>query len=165
MSVERRERRHVVAKSKKIEELEQQLAELTADVQRTRADFENYRKRVEAEKQAAQELGQTKAVMKLLPVIDTVELATAQVPADLAEHPWVKGVAGLSKQLAAQLKELNLERIQATPGVVFNPEEHQAVQFDDEAEGETEVIAEELRTGYRLNGAVIRDAMVKVTRR
>ena len=41
---------------------------------------------------------------------------------------------------------------------------HQAVQFDEEAEGEKEVIAEELRAGYTLNGSVIRDAMVKVTR-
>ena len=49
----------------KTEDLEQQLGELTLDLQLTRADFENYRKRVEAEKQAAQDLGQTKAIMKL----------------------------------------------------------------------------------------------------
>lgn len=153
-----------MAKSKKQTELEQQLAELTADMQRTRADFENYRKRVDAEKQAAQELGQTKAVMKLLPVIDTIERAAANVPKELAEDAWVKGVVGLTKQLDTQLKELGLERIEAAPGATFNPEHHQAVQFDDKAEGDKEVIAEELRAGYLLNGAVIRDAMVKVTR-
>lgn len=152
------------SKAKKAEDLEQQLGELTLDLQRTRADFENYRKRVEVEKQAAQKVGETKAVMKLLPVIDTIERAVANVPAELAENAWVKGVANLTKQLDKQLKDLGLEKIDAKPGVAFNPEFHQAVQFDDEAEGKTEVIAEELRSGYVLNGEVIRDAMVKVTR-
>ena len=152
------------SKTKKTEDLEQQLGELTLDLQRTRADFENYRKRVEAEKQSAQDLGQTKAIMKLLPVIDTIERAIANVPAELADNAWAKGVAGLSKQLDKQLKEIGLEKIDAKPGTPFNPELHQAVQFDEEAEGDKEVIAEELRAGYILNGAVIRDAMVKVTR-
>ena len=146
------------------EDLQQQLGELTLDLQRTRADFENYRKRVETEKQAAQDLGQTKAIMKLLPVIDTIERAIANVPAELADNAWAKGVAGLNKQLDKQLKDLGLEKIDAKPGTPFNPELHQAVQFDDAAEGDKEVIAEELRAGYILNGAVVRDAMTKVTR-
>ena len=151
-------------KTNKTEDLEQQLGELTLDLQRTRADFENYRKRVEAEKQAAQDLGQTKAIMKLLPVIDTIERAIANVPKELADNAWAKGVAGLSKQLDKQLKEIGLEKINAKPGTPFNPELHQAVQFDEEAEGDKEVIAEELRAGYMLDGSVIRDSMVKVTR-
>ena len=148
----------------KTEDLEQQLGELTLDLQRTRADFENYRKRVEAEKQVAQDVGQTKAIMKLLPVIDTIERAIANVPAELADNAWAKGVAGLNKQLDKQLKDLGLEKIDAKPGTPFNPELHQAVQFDETAEGDKEVIAEELRAGYILNGAVVRDAMTKVTR-
>lgn len=153
-----------VAKNKKTEELEQRLGELMQDLQRTRADFENYRKRVEAEKQAAQELGQTKAVVQLLPVIDTIERAVVNVPAELIDNVWAKGVVGLTKQLTKQLKDIGLEKINATSGVVFNPEVHQAVQFDESAEGEKEVVAEELRAGYILNGAVVRAAMVKVTR-
>ena len=146
------------------EDLQQQLGELTLDLQRTRADFENYRKRVEAEKQSAHQMGQAKSVIKLLPVIDTIERAIANVPAELADNAWVKGVAGLSKQLDKQLKDLGLEKIDAKPGTPFNPELHQAVQFDEAAEGDKEVIAEELRAGYILNGAVVRDAMTKVTR-
>ena len=73
-------------------------------------------------------------------------------------------MAGLSKQLDKQLKEIGLEKIDAKPGTLFNSELHQAVQFDETAEGDKEVIAEELRAGYILNGAVARDAMVKVTR-
>ncbi|MBB1580012.1 nucleotide exchange factor GrpE [Candidatus Saccharibacteria bacterium] len=146
------------------EDLQQQLGELTLDLQRTRADFENYRKRVEVEKQSAHQMGQAKSVMKLLPVIDTIERAIANVPEELKDNPWAKGVAGLNKQLDKQLKEIGLEKIDAKPGTLFNPELHQAVQFDEEAEGDKEVIVEELRAGYPLDGAVIRDAMVKVTR-
>ena len=151
-------------KANKTEDLEQQLGELTLDLQRTRADFENYRKRVEAEKQSAHSMGQAKSVMKLLPVIDTIERAIVNVPEELQDNAWARGVAGLGKQLDKQLKEIGLEKINAKPGTLFNPELHQAVQFDESAEGDKEVIAEELRAGYILDGAVIRDAMVKVTR-
>ena len=151
--------------AKKQDEFEQQLAELTADAQRTRADFENYRKRVDAEKQAAQQIGQTKTIMKLLPLIDTIDRAVANVPSEIAENPWAKGVVGLQKQLEKQLQTLNVKKIDATPGAKFNPELHQAVQFDDASEGDTEIIAEELQPGYTLDGGVIRDAMVKVTRK
>ena len=154
-----------MTKHKKTDNLQRTIDELTLDLQRTRADFENYRKRVEAEKQSAHSMGQAKSVMKLLPVIDTIERAIANVPEELADNAWAKGVVGLSKQLDKQLKEIGLEKIDAKPGALFNPELHQAVQFDEAADGEKEVVAEELRAGYTLDGAVIRDAMVKVTRR
>ena len=154
-----------MTKHKKIDDLQHTIDELTLDLQRTRADFENYRKRVEAEKQSAHSMGQAKSVTKLLPVIDTIERAIANVPEELADNAWAKGVAGLGKQLDKQLKEIGLEKIDAKPGALFNPELHQAVQFDEAADGEKEVVAEELRAGYTLDGTVIRDAMVKVTRR
>jgi molecular chaperone GrpE len=153
-----------MAKSKKQEELEQQLAEMTADLQRTRADFENYRKRVEIEKAAARSNGQASAILKLLPVIDNIERAIAHQPAELTDNTWVQGVAGLIKHLEKSLEGLNLKRIDAATGTPFNPELHEAIQFDEEAEGEHEVIAEELQAGYTLNGQPIRHAMVKVTK-
>ncbi len=153
-----------MTKHKKTDDLQRTIDELTLDLQRTRADFENYRKRVEAEKQSAHSMGQAKSVMKLLPVIDTIERAIANVPEELADNAWAKGVAGLGKQLDKQLKDIGLEKIDAKPGTSFNPELHQAVQFDEAADGEKEVVAEELRAGYTLDGTVIRDAMVKVTR-
>lgn len=154
----------MVKKSKVQEELEQQVAELTADLQRTRADFENYRKRVELEKTAARNAGQANAILKLLPVIDNIERAIVHQPAELADNKWVQGIAGLVKNLEKSLESLNLQRIVATPGTVFNPELHEAIQFDETAEGDQEVIAEELQAGYTLNGQPIRHAMVKVTR-
>lgn len=145
-------------------EFEQQLGELTLDLQRTRADFENYRKRVDAEKAAARESGQASAILKLLPVIDNIERAVAYTPEDIKDHKWVQGVSSLVKNLEKSLESLNLARIDAKAGTEFNPELHEAIQFDEEANGEKEVVEDELQAGYTLNGHVIRHAMVKVTR-
>ena len=151
-------------KSKKQDELEVQNEELLLDLQRTRADFENYRKRVELEKTTARDAGASSAIMKLLPVIDNIERAIAHAPSELQDNPWVKSVKGLTKQLDKSLESLNLTRIAASKGTKFDPELHEAVQFDEEAEGEQEVVDEVLQAGYLHNGRPIRHAMVKVTR-
>lgn len=155
----------MATKSNKSDELEQQIAELTQDLQRTRADFENYRKRVELEKTAAREAGQSSAVLKLLPVVDNIERAIAHVPDELKDNKWAQSVASLTKNLDKSLDALNLKRIDAEKGSDFDPELHEAIQFDDEAQGDKEVIEEELQAGYLLNGRPIRHAMVKVTRK
>jgi len=153
-----------MTKSKKQEQLEQDLVNLTTDLQRTRADFENYRKRMDVEREQARAMGKVQAIMKLLPVIDNIERAIAHTPAELADNKWAQGVAGLVKNLEKSLESLNLKRIDASKGVKFDPELHEAIQFDEEAEGEHEVIAEELQPGYKLGNDVIRHSMVKVTR-
>jgi molecular chaperone GrpE len=151
-------------KTKKELELEVKLDELTQDLQRTRADFENFRKRVEIDKTSAREAGRSSTILKLLPVIDNIERAIAYVPADIQDNAWVKGVSGLVKNLEKSLESLEVKRINAAPGNPFNPDLHDAIQFDEEAEGEHEVVAEELQAGYTLAGRPIRHAMVKVTR-
>lgn len=151
-------------KPKKIDKKQQQIDELTLDVQRTRADFENYRRRAEADKQAVYQHGQAAAVRQILPIIDTIDRAVDHVPEELKDNKWAQGIMGLAKNLDKTLKGLNLERIDAAHGTTFDPELHEAVQFDEEAEGETEVVAEELQAGYLYGGSPLRHAMVKVTR-
>lgn len=153
-----------MTKSKQQNEQEQQIGELTLDLQRTRADFENYRKRVEGEKIAARTSGQESMILKLLPVIDTIERAVAHMPEDLKDNSWAQGVTGAAKNLQKTLETLDLTRIEASPGIEFNPEIHEAIQFDEDAEGEKEVITEELQAGYLYKGRPVRHAMVKVTR-
>lgn len=154
-----------MAKSKKQDDLEHRVEELTADLQRTRADFENYRKRIELEKTAAREAGQASAILKLLPVVDNIERAIAYAPEDIKDHKWVNGVTGLAKNLEKSLESLHVKRIDATEGAPFDPELHEAVQVDEEATGEEEVIEKELQAGYTYQGRPIRHAMVAVTRR
>lgn len=141
-----------------------QVTDLTLDLQRIRADFENYRKRVDIEKAQAKAAGAASTILKLLPVIDTIDRAVAHMPAELKENRWAQGVVATKKNVDKLLASLDLTKIDATTGSAFDPELHEAVQFDDAAEGEREVIAEELQSGYLLGDAVIRHAMVKVTK-
>ena len=152
-------------KANKEDENVKKIEELTADLQRTRADFENFRKRSETEKEQARAGGKATAILKLLPVIDNIERAIAHTPEDLKENKWAQGVANLVKNLEKSLESLDLKRIDASKGAHFNPELHEAIQMDEDAEGEHEVIADELQAGYTLSGTVIRHSMVKVTRK
>ena len=155
-----------MAKTKKQIELEQQIGELTQDLQRQRADFENYRKRVDAEKDQAKQAGKIQAVYKLLPVIDTIDRAVANVPAELQGNSWAEGVVKLSKNLEKMTGELKLEKITIVSGeTLFDPELHEAIQMDEEATGDQEVVDTEMQTGWKLEGAVIRPSMVRVTRK
>jgi molecular chaperone GrpE len=149
---------------KKNETLLTKIAELTDDLQRTRADFENYRKNVEMEKARVANVVKITTISELLPLIDDIERAISHTPAELAENDWAKGVVSLQKKLEAGLTKLGVAKIDATAGVDFNPDIHEAVAFDDNT-GEKEVIAEELRAGYKIGGETLRPAMVKVTKK
>jgi molecular chaperone GrpE len=140
-----------------------QIEELTSDLQRLRADFENYRKNSDEQKIAMRQLGAEEMLKKFLGVIDNVERAVKNIPDDLRKNAWAQGVDSLGKSLDKILTEVGVERINAQPGTKFNHELHHAVAMDDAA-GDTEVIAEELQPGYKLNGQIVREAMVRVTK-
>ena len=126
---------------------------LLADLQRTRADFENFRKQVDSQREQAKEVAKSATVVKFLPLIDDIDRAIEAYPEQLG---------ALKKTLTNTLTTLGLEKIDTGEGVEFNPDLHEAVLME-EGEGEREVISETLRAGYTYEGAVVRPAMVKVT--
>jgi len=128
------------------------VAELTNDLQRTRADFENFRKQVETQKNQAMDAAKYATVEKFLPLVDDFERALQAYPEQLAP---------LRKNLDKTLANLGLAVIDSQPGTEFNPDFHEAVSVEDNA-GDKEVVAETLRPGYLYDGVVIRAAMVKV---
>lgn len=150
-------------KDSQAEELEKKLDETTLDLKRTRADFENYRKRVELEKELLKNTANATTILRLLPVIDNIDRALSHLPDHLKDDQWAKSVINLSKNLNSALEGLKLTRIEATPGTPFNPDFHEAIQMED-GEGDHEVIADELQAGYMMNDVVIRHSLVKVTK-
>ena len=139
-------------KAKKIEDIENEKAELLADLQRVRADFENYRKQIEAQKMAEKKAARFATVHKMLPLLDDMARA-------IDSYTELKP---LEKTLAKVMNELGLERIDSSDGVEFDPELFEAVMV--EGDGEKEVVGETLRPGYRYEGELLRPAMVKVKR-
>lgn len=126
------------------------IEELTNDLQRTRADFENYRKQVEMQKENEKKAVRLATIYKMLPVLDDIDRAVGAY-AELKP---------LAKSLEKSLKEMGLTKISSEVGEEFDPDYHEAVMaFGD---GEDQVISEVLRPGYLYEGEVLRPAMVKV---
>jgi len=126
------------------------IVELTNDLQRTRADFENYRKQVEMQKENERKATKLATAYKMLPLLDDIDRA-------INSYEELKP---LEKTFTKTLSELGLGRIASEAETEFNPDLHDAVMV--EGDGEKEVIAETLRPGYYYDGEVLRAAMVKV---
>ena len=146
-----------------INDQQAKITELTNLVQRTRADFENYRKHTEADMSRARQLGEESVVKKLLPIIDVLDTAMASVPDDLADNSWAKGIVGAHKNLSKKMGDLHIARQEVKTGDAFDHNQHNAIQFED-GDGDKEVIAEVLRPGYLYNNSIIQPAMVKVAK-
>lgn len=133
--------------------LEAKISELTNDLQRVRADFENYRKQVEMQKENEKKAVKLATVYKILPLLDDLDRAFGAY----------NELAPVAKSLDKVLKELQITKIPSDVGVEFNPDLHDAIMV--EGDGEKEVIAETLRPGYYYEGEVLRPAMVKVEKK
>lgn len=140
--------------------VDDQVATLTAALQRERADATNLRRQYEAQLAALRTSVKSKVIHDLLPVIDNFERALKHVPEDLQGNEYVKGIQGIVKQFEKTLADLGVERIK-TVGELFDPHLHEAVSMED-GDGDKEVVSEELQPGYRLGDDVIRHAMVRV---
>jgi len=149
-----------MSKKPTIQDLTQQIGELTEALQRERADAMNVRRRADEDKAKLANLYKAAILTALLPAFDNLERALKHTPVDLAEHDYIKGVQGVAKQFDTALSELGVERIK-TVGEVFDPHLHEAVHMED-AGGEHEIITEELQPGYKIENEVIRHAIVKV---
>lgn len=142
---------------------------------RTAADFENYKKRSEAEKKELLEFAKEVTVVKLLPTIDTLEQALKHLPQMNHEagsmsqdfekkyKNWQAGVNGIVMQLDKVLGELGVKKIEAV-GKKFDPHFHEAVK-EVESEADEGIIVDELQTGFELNGKVIRPSQVAISKR
>ncbi len=146
-----------------LEELEREKGQFKALAQRAQADLINYRKRAEEERQELVNNAGANVVLQVLPVLDDVERALAQAPAEAsqAESGWLEGFRLIERKLNGILTSLGLQRIEAE-GTAFNPFEHEVVAYHDAGEGREGDVLQVTRQGYRINGKVLRPAQVVV---
>lgn len=137
------------------------IEELTDKYKRLFAEFDNFRKRTDAEKSGMYAEGQRNVLEKILPVIDNFERALENVPEELKGSSYVEGVEKIYRSCMDTLKALGVEPIE-TVGKPFDANLHNAVMHvEDEDHGENEVV-EEFQRGYTFKDKVLRYSMVKV---
>jgi molecular chaperone GrpE len=154
-------------------QLEHDLEELTAKAEkadeyldlakRTKADFENYRKRATRETAAATQRGATKLANELLPAVDNLERAIAHAPqtGETEVVAFVGGVENVHAELVAALQRAGIERF-SPEGERFDPQLHEAIAQQPVEGAEPGTVVEVYQRGYRLGEVVIRPARVVV---
>jgi molecular chaperone GrpE len=131
--------------------------------QRTKADFENFRKRMTRDLQAAEARGTGRLAKELLPALDNLERALAAVESSEAdeEHHMTQGFRLVQSELGAALNRTGIQGF-VPRGEPFDPSEHEAVAQQPVEGTPAGTVVEVLQSGYRLNGAILRPARVIV---
>jgi molecular chaperone GrpE len=129
-----------------------------ASWQRSAADFQNYKRRVEQEREEIARLSNAALIINLLPLMDDLERALASVDTRLAGMTWLDGLRLIHRKFEALLEMNGVTEIEAD-GQDFDPNVHEAVTFGP---GEDNRVIAVVQKGYRLGGRVLRPAMVVV---
>jgi molecular chaperone GrpE len=145
-----------------LRELAGKADEYLALAQRTKADFENYRKRMARDVKLAEARGMSRLARELLPAIDNLERAVAALEAADEDHHMTDGIRLVTTELTAALGRTGIEGY-AAKGERFDPVCHEAVAQHTVEGTEPGRIIEVLQAGYRLNDAILRPARVIVS--
>ena len=149
------------AAKKEASELKAMLDDKADRLQRQMAEFDNYRKRTEKEKDARFSMGERSVIEKILPVIDNFERGLEPLTDEDKDDPFVKGMDQVYKQLMSVLSDMGVKEIPAL-GEKFDPELHNAVMHIDDDQYKESEIVEVFSKGYSYKGTVVRFSMVKV---
>jgi molecular chaperone GrpE len=144
-----------------LEAARQEAGELRAAWQRSAADFQNYRRRSEQEREATLGLASEALIRKLLGVVDDFDRALEAMPAEAGGSGWVEGVWLVERKLRALLESEGVSPIESV-GKPFDPREHEAVVHQETSDAPDGTVIAELQRGYRLRDRVLRPALVAV---
>jgi molecular chaperone GrpE len=147
--------------NEKIADLEAKLAESENRTVRLQADFENYKRRIRLDQEAATKYRAQSLVTDILPALDNFERALKIEAIDESAKSLMQGMEMVYRSLTEALANEGVEAIESV-GKPFDPHLHQAVMQVEEAEAEPNVVLEEFQKGYKLKDRVIRPTMVKV---
>ncbi len=146
--------------NQELEKYKKQAEEYLAGWQRAKADFINFKRQNEQEKEEWVKFSNSNLILQLLPVLDNLQLANNQQPeiSDDQIQKWIKGIEHIQRQFENILKDLGLEKIK-TVGEKFNPEIHESVGKEKDGEVKNQII-KEIQVGYAMYGKIIRPAKV-----
>jgi molecular chaperone GrpE len=130
-------------------------------LKRERADFTNFRRRMEQERSEDARTATSDLILSLLPTLDDLERALASIPPEEAEAPVAGGIRLIDRSLRSALERAGLERI-SVEGQRFDPQVHESLLQDVAPNRQEGEVTRELRPGYRLGDRVLRPAQVSV---
>ncbi len=144
-----------------LEAAQAEAAEHLATLQRTAADFANFRRRTAEDRERELGLAGESLLRKLLAIADDFDRALEAMPEELNSVSWIEGVGLLDRKIRALLESEGVTPIESI-GMPFDPREHEAVvTIPDSGKPDGEVVAE-MQRGYRVRDRVLRPAMVAV---
>jgi len=143
-----------------LEETREQSDEHLRGLQRTAADFANYRRRADEEREGLSQFSNALLISKLLAVLDDFDRALETVPKEIHEG-WVDGVRLVERKLRGLLEAEGVRQIDAL-GTQFDPNLHEAVVYEETADHPDNEVIGELQRGYRLRDRVLRPSLVRV---
>ena len=145
----------------RLEEAERELAEIRTAWQRTAADFANFRRRTEQDREQTLGLANEALLAKLLAIVDDFDRAIANMPRELSQLGWAEGITAIDRKLRLLLESEGLTPIDAE-GQIFDPHQHEAVVREQTTAVPEGTVTAELQKGYRIRDRVLRPAMVAV---
>ncbi len=154
---------HLLDTREKLREMEQENEELLARLQRARADFSNYKKRIEKDRFQDRVRAQEELILELFPVMDNFNRALEVSPRSKEARNLCRGVEMIYKQLWDVLEKRGLEEIEAL-NQPFDPNFHEAVERVNYEDKPAEMVVEVLQKGFKLGDKVLRPSMVKVNK-
>ena len=128
-------------------------------LQRVQADFINFRRRANEEREEMQKYANSRLILKLIPVMDDFNLAIDHVSGSEASAPWLEGVRLIQRKLFSLLESEKVAKIEAE-GKEFDPFEHEAMAYQESADQPEGHVLSVVRDGYKLHDRVIRPALV-----
>jgi molecular chaperone GrpE len=152
------------ALEKEIENLQEQIEEHKDGWLRTRADFDNYKKRVQRDAARSYQDSMTSIVKVFLGAVDDLERALKNEPQGNDLDNWVNGIELIHQKLITQMKNLGVEPLVVNPGDEFDPNIHEAITQEEHEEFKEGQIIDVVQQGYRISDRIIRPAMVRVAR-
>jgi molecular chaperone GrpE len=154
----------LAALRQELEEQKVRAAEYLDGWQRARAEFANYKKRIEKEQEDMIKSANGAFIARLLPVMDDFERAFQTLPLDLMGMTWLEGIALVQRKLQVLLAQEGVTVIE-TEGQMFDPTLHQAVTHEESEEHEEGQIIGEVQKGYKMGDKVLRPSLVRVAKK
>lgn len=154
-----KDKKEMEALAADLKAMEEQLAQQKDLLLRTAAEFDNYKRRTEKEKQAVGEFVKAQTLKAFLPTLDNIDRAKAAE--GQAPEEYAKGVQMILRQFAEAVEKSGLIEIEAA-GQPFDPNMHEAVMHVEDGEAGENIVLEVLQKGYKVGDTVVRPAMVKV---